>query len=85
MNRFLTITYACVLSLSATACSSSPKMITGNPEGVSYTFDGSDDGLKYATEKAAVACQNNGKVAVLKNVSKTDDSRIAHFDCTTPE
>lgn len=69
------------LSLMLSACGTTPTNISSTPAGVTYTFDGSDSQLKDITGKAAVQCQKSGKIAVLRNVSKLDDSHVANFDC----
>ena len=64
------------------ACSSTPQKLNPTPDGVSYTYDDSDD-LAKVTNQAMAYCQSIGKTAKLQNVSETDGKSIAIFDCTT--
>lgn len=80
MNKFLTLA-TCTLVLSLSACGSDPKIVEANSEGISFRFDGSDEELKDVTVQANAQCANTGKMGVLTNVSETEDSHVAHFEC----
>lgn len=70
-----------VVVLSLTACGDSPRMVSGNIEGVAYRFDGTDEEFKEVNGKAMHECQRFGRTAVLKNTSPMDEDFIANFGC----
>lgn len=82
MKTMATVGMVILMGAGLAACGSAdPKVLNSTPDGVSVTFDGSDSQLRKANEVARDECARSGRVATLSNVSRTDDSRIANFDC----
>ena len=70
---------AIVAALSLAACSSSPQILSGTPENVTYAVR--SDQVPQANEAAAKFCGSFGKAARLDHVANERGQVVASYDC----
>jgi len=84
MKRIALLSLCLILSACANLnMNKQPKMVSGNTDGMSYSYDGSYEQLNMVTQRAMSDCQKFGRFAVLKNTGQVEDSHLANFNCVT--